>query len=450
MSYSLGMGIDRRTFLASTGLSLAAGLVGPLRVAGATASPVVATSGGIDWSAVRDQFDLSREYIHLATFFIASHPRPVREAIEKYRRLIDANPLFIDDAMFEADHENLPLRVKKVIAEFAGGRPDEIALVPNTTTGLALLYNGLRIRPGQEVLTTTHDHYSQHESIRLAAQKSGATTRKIALHDGAAAATEETMVERLRAAITPRTRAVGVTWVHSSTGLKLPIRALAQVVKQANAGRDPADRCLLVVDGVHGLGAEDELIAAMGADFLVSGTHKWMFGPRGTGMIWGKLDAWPHIRPTVPTFESLDPYEAWMKNEPPAQPTQAAWVSPGGFYAYEHYWAVEAAFRFHQQLGQSRITERIHALNGQFREGLAAMRHVVLHTPKSERLSAGIVCFEVKGLRPQEVVKRLRAKKILASTSPYAVSYARVAAGIMTMPAEIETALREIRALRAA
>jgi hypothetical protein len=41
------------------------------------------------WSAVREQFDLARDYIHLSSFFLASHPRPVREAIEGHRRVTD-------------------------------------------------------------------------------------------------------------------------------------------------------------------------------------------------------------------------------------------------------------------------------------------------------------------------------------------------------------------------
>jgi len=78
---------------------------------------------------------------------------------------------------------------------------------------------------------------------------------------------------------------------------------------------------------------------------------------------------------------------------------------------------------------------------------MAVMKHVTLHTPVAPELAAGIVCFEVNGLTPQQVVERLKARRIVASTSPYAVSYARVCAGIMVTPEEIDTTLREIRAL---
>jgi selenocysteine lyase/cysteine desulfurase len=353
----------------------------------------------------------------------------VREAIDEYRRRLDANPMWLDEVMFADGHEHIQDRLKATIAPYVGGLPEEIAFVPNTTTGLALLYNGFRIRPGQEILTTEHDLYSHHESIRLASDKNGASVRRIALHDGAAGARESVMVERLGRAITPRTRAVGLTWVHSSTGLRLPIPALAELVKAANAGRDAAERCLLIVDGVHGFGCSDVAAAALGADFFVAGTHKWIFAPRGTGLIWGRADAWPHVRPTVPSFESLEPFERWAANQPLDPKTRAGWVAPGGFCAYEHYFAVEAAFRLHAALGRARIAGHIAELNGRFRTEMAGMKHVTLHTPVAPELSAGIVCFEVKGLTPHQVVERLKARRIVASTSPYAVTYARVCSG---------------------
>ncbi len=79
-----------------------------------------------------------------------------------------------------------PVRVQRAAAEYIGGQPDEVALTDSTTTGLALLYNGLTLKPGDEVLTTTHDHYVHHESIRLAVERSGASVRRVPLYDAPA------------------------------------------------------------------------------------------------------------------------------------------------------------------------------------------------------------------------------------------------------------------------
>ena len=104
-------------------------------------------------------------------------------------------------------------------------------------------------------------------------------------------------------------------------------------------------------------------------------------------------------------------------------------------------------FGFIKNIGPARITARIHELNAQMKEGLAGMSRVQLYTPRDENLSAGMVCFDVKGTKPEEVVKRLLAQRIVASTTPYRVSYARLACSIVNTPQEIETVLRAIREL---
>jgi isopenicillin-N epimerase len=435
------MAVDRRQFLQAAGFSVAAGALAPPAYAGQAQAAAPAAAGPRDWGWVRDQFDASREWKHFAAFYIASHPRPVREAIEALRREIDANPYaVVEHGLFQKPEE-----VRRAAAEYLGGKAEEVALVRSTTEGLALVYSGMAIRAGQELLTTTHDHYSHHESARLAAQRSGASLRRVALYDRAAAAAEDEVVGRLRRALRPATRAVGLTWVHSSTGVKLPVRRLAEVVAEANRSREPADRILLVVDGVHGFGVEDEAVAAMGVDFFCAGTHKWIFGPRGTGIVWGRPDAWAQVQPTVPAFE-MGPYEGWMNGTDPG-PTRAAWMSPGGFHAYEHLWALPAAFAFHREIGRARVAGRIHDLNRRIKDGLADAPRVTMHTPRDPRLSSGLVAFEVGGLRPEEVAQRLAAQKIIASTSPYRTSYVRLAGSLLNTPEEVDVAVRAVRAL---
>jgi selenocysteine lyase/cysteine desulfurase len=444
------MANSRREFLVGAGATVGA-LLAPGRLLAALESQAAPPPDLSAWSAVRAQFSLARDYLHFSSFFIASHPRPVRDAIEAFRRALDANPfLATEHGMFGSEAENLQQKVRVEVADYLGGRADEIALTPNTTTGLALVYAGLPLAAGDEVLTTAHDHYSHHESIRLAAARAGATVRRIELFDRPAEASADAIVQRIRSAIGPRTRAVGVTWVHSSTGVRLPIRRIAAAVREAGAGRAEADRPLLIVDGVHGLGAVDETVAELGCDFFCAGTHKWMFAPRGTGIVWAKADRWARLRPTIPTFSSLAAYDEWMRDEPARAATDAARMSPGGFTAFEHQWAMGAAFRMHRQIGRRRIGEHIRELNDRMKAGLAAMRRVTLHTPRDPALSAGLVCFEVDGFTPDQVVNALLERRIVASASPYRTSYARLAPSLVNDAGEVDTALRAVRAIAGA
>ncbi len=436
----LNAGMDRRRFLFGTGLTVA-GMALTRRSLAEAKSPASAPNDLRTWENVRAQFAISPDYINLSGFFLASHPRPVRDAIENYRRALDDDPF----ATVEKEEFGSRLRVEKLVAEYLGGKPEEIALTDSTTMGLALLYHGLSFKPGQEILTTTHDHYAHHESIRLAAARSGIKVRKIRLFDDYKSISSDEIVSRIRKGISPATRVVGVTWVHSASGLRLPIRRIADAIAEVNQKRDAADRVLLVVDGVHGIGAVDETVAQLGADFFVAGTHKWVFGPRGTGIMWAKAENWKLVQPVIPSF-SDGPYDAWMQ-ERSLGATEAQWVSPGGFHSFEHRWALPAAFAFHRQIGRARVAQRIAALNSMAKEELAKIPRVQVHTPRDPELSAGLICFDIDGMKPGEVVEKLLAKKVIASESPYAHSHARLSPSLLNNEKEIEQTLGYIRAL---
>ncbi len=444
------MDLDRRGFLAAGGaLALAALAPSPLlaaverHAAKARATSPVPDLGS--WAGVKSQFHLAPGYAHMASFYFVSHPRPVREAIDHYRAALDEEPfLFLEQKAFVPDGLFFPLL--GAIAKYLGSQPNEIALMPNTTTGLALVYHGIPLAAGDEVLTTTHDHYSHHEAIRYATSRAGATVRKVPLYDRGAEAEKDEIVRRLRSAIRPETRVVGATWVHSSSGVRLPIAAMAEVVRDANRGRAEAKRILFVVDGVHGFGCSDVDVAKLGVDFFCAGCHKWIFAPRGTGIVYAPAANWSMMRPVIPDFMSPDHFYGWMAGKP-APPIDAAQMSPGGFQAYEHQWGMKAAFEMHQTMGRARVAARVRELNDRIKTGLAGMKGVTLHTPRDPELSAGINCFEVKGLKPEEVVARLLTKKIVASTSPYGVSYARLCGALVNDPADVDRSLEGVRSI---
>ena len=397
-----------------------------------------------DWSDVRDQFALTRSRIHMASFLLASHPRPVAAAIERHRKGFDEDPATYWEEHFQTAEPS----VQAAAGEYLGADPAHIALTDSTTMGLGLVYGGLRLEPDQEILTTPHGHWATVESLRLRAERTGATVREVALYDDPAETSVEDVVRRMRAAITERTRVLAVTWVHSSTGVKLPLAAMAAALEDVNATRDENDRVLFCVDGVHGLGIEDVTMDDLGCDFFIAGTHKWMFGPRGTGLIWGRAAAWEALAPIIPSFGPS--VGVWIGALPPNNPyvTPGTRHTPGGFHSFEHRWALGEAFQFHLDIGKTRVQERIHALNTQAKKALAAMPHVRLYTPMSPDLSAGIICFDVDGRSPTEVVAHLHEQGIVASTSPYRVSYARIAPSLINTEAEVDRTVDAIAALK--
>ena len=437
----------RRELLVRAGAALGAGAVAACRsdvdprireAVGAKAS----TRPLAGWDEVRDEFALSRDHVELSAFFLASHPRQVREAIERHRRGLDASPL----RYFE-EHHGQEQEVARAAGSYLGVDAADLALTDSTTMGLGLLYGGLRLAEGQEVLTTEHDHYATSESLRLRAERDGARVREIALYQDPERATADGIVDAVRAAVGPRTRVVALTWVHSVSGVKLPLRRIADVLNEANQGRASEERALLCVDGVHGIGAEDAALPALGCDFFVAGAHKWLFGPRGTGFVWGRPEAWPAASATIPTFSGLA-YPMWMGVVPRSPLPPGVAMTPGGFHTFEHRWALDQAFRFHERIGKARVAARIRELAGRIKDGLSATRRVRLRTPRDPELSSGIVCFEVEGVAPRDVVEQLwTRRRIVASVTPYRTRYARVAGSLLTSPEEVDVFVDELRAI---
>ena len=418
----MGMALDRRRLLAAAGLAAGAAALGR--------GEAIAALDPRSWNSVRAQFALDPRRVHLAAFLLAPHPRPVREAIERHRRALDRDPV----GYLHGNERRLDARVRAEAGAYLGVAGDALALTDSTTMGLGLLYRGLRLGERDEVLTSEHDFYATHEALRLR----GARVRRVRLYDDPARANVDEVVSRLRRAVGPRTRVVALTWVHSSTGVKLPLRAVRAALPE---------RVLLCVDGVHGLGVEDAGPAEPPLDALASGCHKWLLGPRGTGLLWTSARLRSLLRPVVPSFEDAESYGAWLAGRPPAGPPTGARLTPGGFHSFEHRWALAEAFAFQRAIGRARVAARVHSLAARLKDGLAEERRVRLLTPRAAALSSGLVVFDVEGLAADEVVARLLRRGIVGSVTPYARRAVRLGPGIVNTPAEVDRAVRAVGSL---
>jgi selenocysteine lyase/cysteine desulfurase len=431
--------IDRRELLLRGGL-----FAGGSALAGGFAARGRDGTGGAAAAAEAPLFELDPGYVDLTTFLLAPHPRGVREAIERHRGALDANP-----ALYLRESEAaLEEAARAAAAAYLGAEARDVALTDSTTMGLGLVYGPLHLRRGDEVVTTAHDFYATHESLRLRRRLDGVAVRRIRLYERPEAASVDAIVTAVARALRPRTRALALTWVHSSTGVKLPLREIAALVARTNRGRRASRRILLCVDGVHGFGVEAASPVALGVDVFVSGCHKWLFGPRGTGLVWATPQAWTRLAPTIPSFDGRA-YGAWLAGRVPTGTPAGPFMTPGGFHSFEHRWALTEAFRFHEELGgRSAVARRTHALASRLKQGLAAIGGVTVKTPMREALSAGLVCVQVARLPAAEVVERLRAEhRVVASVTPYATRYVRFGPSVANREEDVDHAIAAVAAV---
>ena len=150
---------------------------------------------------------------------------------------------------------------------------------------------------------------------------------------------------------------------------------------------------------MHALGVEPDPIEIELCDVFVAGTHKWLGGPRGTGLIWS-IKGWDRMNPVIPSF-GFEPYIAWMEGasvDPIDVENPGALFTPGGYHSFEHRWALAEAFAWQSGLGRDKVAARIHGLATRLKDGLARPRARSSRRASPE-VSSGLVCFDVDGVR---------------------------------------------------
>ncbi|MCF5140539.1 aminotransferase class V-fold PLP-dependent enzyme [Pseudomonas sp. PA-6-1D] len=388
---------DRRTFLKQAGVLAASLPLGNTLLAHAQAATQSPATND-PWTGFKQLFTQDPDYLHFSNFLVTSHPRPVREAIERYRQQIDRNPGLAMDWGLEETWKREG-QVREWAGRYLNAKPAQIALTGSTSEGLAMIYGGIKLRPDQEILTTEHEHYATQNVLDFRVARQGTQVRRIRLFERASQVSSDEVLGNIKRAIRPTTRVLGMTWVQSGSGVKLPIGEIGKLVEELNRNRDDNDRILYVVDGVHGFGVENLDFPAMHCDFFIAGTHKWMFGPRGTGLVCARDAENKFVTPMVPTFSEDTNFATTM--------------TPGGYHAFEHRWAADEAFKLHLQLGKAQVEARIHVLNSELKTQLLAHPQIELVTPRSTDLSAGFTFFRVKDQDSEAVVAHMLKNRVV-------------------------------------
>jgi selenocysteine lyase/cysteine desulfurase len=176
---------------------------------------------------------------------------------------------------------------------------------------------------------------------------------------------------------------------------------------------------------VHGFGVEDLDFPAMHCDFFIAGTHKWMFGPRGTGIICARSAEVRDVTPIIPTFSESTDFATIM--------------TPGGYHSFEHRWAADEAFKLHLDLGKAEVQARIHELNSYAKDRLLEQPRIELVTPKSPQLSAGFTFFRIKDQDCEKVASQLMQNRVVCDSVDRDVGpVVRIAPGLLNSEHEID------------
>ena len=227
--------------------------------------------------ALRQEID-GRRLTYLDSAATTLRPQSVIDALVDYYSTDNANPAKVHRlAARAADRLN---SARATVARFVHATdPSEIIFVRGTTEGLNLVastWASANLKPGDEIVISIAEHYSNLLPWRRAAKDTGAVMR-IADVDDEGRLTPES----LRLVLSTRTKLVAFSHVSNVLGYVNPARELTAAAKQAGAA--------VVIDGAQGAPHVVVDVKDIGCDFYVFSGHK-MLGPMGTGVVWARRD----------------------------------------------------------------------------------------------------------------------------------------------------------------
>jgi isopenicillin-N epimerase len=210
-------------------------------------------------------------------------PHPVLAAQQAWRTRIESEPV----RFFSHDYEGALDAARTTLGEFVGADPDDLAFVPNATTGVNTVLRSLRFAAGDDLLTTDHAYNAAKNALEFVAERDGA--RVVVAAVPFPIASPDQAFQAILAAVTPRTRLALIDHVTSATALVFPVASLVRELT--------ARGIETLVDGAHAPGALPLRISEIGATYYTANLHKWVCAPKGAGFLWVRPDRQPSIRP---------------------------------------------------------------------------------------------------------------------------------------------------------
>lgn len=386
--------IDRRDFLAKIGKGIGlaaltsatvAGLLEDLhastaRVAGL--SPAEAARDEDFWFEIQRAFSSTRSIINLNNGGVSPSPRIVTEAFIRYTWQQEDVPAYTMWQLLEPQSEN----VRAGLATLFGCDPEEIAIVRNASEGIEACLFGLDLKPGDEILTTTQDYPRMLTTIRQRELRDR-VVMKLVKYPVPPRSLQE-IVDAFERGITSRTRVLLVSHAVFLTGQVTPVKTLCELARRRNI------EC--IVDGAHSFAHIDFRHSDIQCDYFGTSLHKWLYAPKGTGLLFIRRDKieriWPLMaaeakqRADIRKFEEIGTHSAAMRL------------------------AIGEAILFHQGIGAQRKEERLRYLRSTWTDRLQHLPNIRFHASFERDHSCGIALMDVQGVEPAAIVEYLMKK----------------------------------------
>jgi isopenicillin-N epimerase len=392
--------VDRRKFLSTAGksvglMALTSAVVGSLfeniKAAGRSIdhlSPMAAAADEDYWATIQQAFSVTRGIVNLNNGGVSPSPRMVTEAFVRYTWQQEDATAYTMWQILEPQSET----IRTGLAEIFGCDAEEIAITRNASESLEILLIGMDLKSGDEILTTTQDYPRMLTTLRQRELREGLKLNLIKIP--LAPANVDDIAAAFERAVTPKTKLILISHQINLTGQINPVKKVCEMARSKGIET--------IVDGAHSFAQFDFKREDLGCDYFGTSLHKWIYAPKGTGMLYIKKDKIPKIwalmasedrnKSDIRKYEEIGTHSAAMRL------------------------AIGEAILFHNAIGGKRKEERLRYLSRYWMNNLKSIPKVGFNTSFDPRQSCAIANFKIEGVDPGALGSYLMAKHRIFTT----------------------------------
>ena len=392
--------IDRRHFLASAGKGLGlmalssaavASLFENVKAAGKSIEHLSAFEAASDedyWTTIQQAFSVTRGIVNLNNGGVSPSPRMVTEAFVRYTWQQEDATAYTMWQILEPQSET----IRTGLAEIFGCDPEEIAITRNASESLEILLMGMDLKSGDEILTTTQDYPRMLTTLRQRELREGLKLNLIKIP--IAPENVEDIATAFEKAVTPKTKLILISHQINLTGQINPVKKVCEMAR--------ARGIETIVDGAHSFAQFDFKRDDLGCDYFGTSLHKWIYAPKGTGMLYVRKEK-------IPKVWALMASEDKNKND-------IRKYEEIGTHSAAMRLAIGEAILFHNAIGGKRKEERLRYLSRYWMNNLKAVPKVGFNTSFDPKQSCAIANFKIDGIDPVALGGYLMSKHRIFTT----------------------------------
>jgi selenocysteine lyase/cysteine desulfurase len=382
---------DRRSFLSSVGkgvglaaLSSAtvASFLDEIRAAAGRVAHLAPEEVAADedfWFTIQNSFSVTRGIINLNNGGVSPSPRIVTEAVVRYTWQQEDATAYTMWQILEPQSET----IRTGLAELFGCDREEVAITRNASESLEALLLGIDLKPGDEILTTTQDYPRMLTTLRQRARREGVVLKLVKIPLAPKSLSEITAA--FERGITPRTRLVLISHMVNITGQITPVREVCRLAR--------ARGIETIVDGAHSFAQFDFKQADLECDYFGTSLHKWLYAPKGSGMLYVRRDK---IEKVWPLFAAEEKQAADIRK-----------FEEVGTHSAAPRLAIGEALLFHDGIGSRRKEARLRYLARHWMNRLKDLPRVQFNTSFADEQSCAIANVQLEGTNPADVANYL-------------------------------------------